>query len=70
MNPQVLQEAIKGVNREIHRRCNALAQRKNWYLCPERATYQFTWTGFYDGFRIMREIQKLKIIRSELAQMK
>ena len=67
---KVLQKSIEGINREIDRRETRLRQRKAWYYGTLDHSSSFTWRGFYvDGYRIMQEIKRLKIIRCELAEL-
>ena len=67
---KVLQKSIEGINREIERRETRLRHRKAWYQGTLRSEQSFTLTGFYvEGYRIMQEIKRLKIIRCELAEL-
>lgn len=65
---KVYQRSIEGINREILCRENRIRQRKQWYLDPVgMAEHSFTMAGFYfEGYRIMKEIERLKKIREDL----
>jgi len=65
-----IQTSIKGIEREIKRREQLLRARKLWYTSGGRHVYM-SMRGFYlDGYRIMREIERLKAIKKSYPQNK
>lgn len=64
---EVLLHSIQGVRREIATRDQTLRNMKAWYLDPSVNGQCFSVHTFYEkGHKLMREINKLKLIRIEL----
>ncbi len=63
---KVNQGVEKSLIRAINERKDVLRHMKSWYL-NEDTVYKFTYDQFYgDGYRIMKEIEKLEELRLKI----